>query len=99
MKRLALTILLAIDRAIVAFSGLCQKIIVGKFEQQQFNSPVEFVKSLNGDKCALILIHFRVSNISVDGNVVQLDKSKEGEFSLWVAPGTKMIRILSLIHI
>lgn len=89
MKRLALTILLAI----VAFSGLCQKIIVGKFEQQQFNSPVEFVKSLNGDKCALILIHFRVSNISVDGNVVQLDKSKEGEFSLWVAPGTKMIRI------
>lgn len=89
MRRLAISFILVL----IAFSGICQKIVVSSFEQHQSKVPTESVKSLNGDNCALILLHFTASNISVEGNVVRSDQTGEGDFNLWITPGTKMIRI------
>lgn len=89
MRRLATSFILVL----IASSGICQKIVVSSFEQHQSKVPTEFVKSLNGDNCALVLLHFTASNISVEGNVVRSDQTGEGDFNLWITPGTKMIRI------
>lgn len=90
MKRIVLNFLLVM----IAFYGSCQKIIVSNFEQQEASSSIEFVKSLNGEQCALIQLHFKAPNITVEGNVVRLDKSSNaGGYNIWITPGTKMVRI------
>lgn len=89
MKRLIFSIILFM----FTFSGFCQKIVVSSFELQQDQIQKEFVKSLNGEKCALILLQFNVPNISIEGNVVRTDQINEAEFHLWITPRTKMLRI------
>ena len=89
MKRLIFSIILSMS----TFSVFCQKIVVSSFELQQDQIQKEFVKSLNGEKCALIILQFNVPSISVEGNVVQTDQINEAEFHLWISPRTKMLRI------
>lgn len=54
---------------------------------------IVFVRDLNDEPAALVKIHFAAKGVKAEGNVLKMNSAGTDIYDLWLAPGTKMIRI------
>lgn len=54
---------------------------------------IVFVRDLNDEPASLVKIHFAAKGVKAEGNVLKMNPVGNDIYDLWLAPGTKMIRV------
>ena len=54
---------------------------------------IVFARDLNDAPAALVKIHFAARGVKAEGNVLKMEPAATDIYDLWLAPGTKMIRV------